>query len=162
MNLLFALLHRLDEARAAFESLLPRLNPSLPIYPNWTLKELLDHMSGWDETIVSALEAHLSGTVPGPLAVQHIDAYNDILIARRASLSLEQSRKEFQSTRAELRKVLSVVPENMLAIPLLFPWGEQMTLSELVELLARHEEEHTADLLRWLEHPERPLVEDSA
>lgn len=157
MRLHAALIHRLEEARASLQSLLPQVNPNLPIYPTWTLKQLLDHLAGWDETLVMTLQAHQKGIRPTAISATTLEAYNAELIAQRASLSLEQSQEAFHTTRAVLKEALLALSEEKLVEPMHLPWGEEATLSQVVELWARHEEEHTADLLRWLADPTRPL-----
>lgn len=158
MRLHTVLIHRLEEARTALQSLLPQVNPDLPIYPTWRLKQLLDHLSGWDEILVMLLQAHQNGgNVTALTGATDLEAYNAELIAQRMLLSLEQSREAFEATRAVLKEALLALSEEKLVEPMQLPWGEQATLSQIIELWARHEEEHTADLLRWLADPTRPL-----
>ena len=40
------LFHRLDKARSKIEELLPKIDPHKEIYPGWTIKDLLAHMTG--------------------------------------------------------------------------------------------------------------------
>lgn len=158
MRLHTALIQRLEEARTALQSLLPQVNPELPIYPTWRLKQLLDHLAGWDETLVMLLQAHQNGgDLAAPISATDLEAYNAELIAQRTFLSLEQSREAFEATRIVLKETLLALSEEKLAQPMQLPWGEQATLSQIIEIWARHEEEHTADLLRWLADPTRPL-----
>ena len=61
------LLHRLDETRETIEKILPTIDPTLEIYPGWTIKDMLAHMTGWDDATIAALKAFLaSGAPPVP------------------------------------------------------------------------------------------------
>jgi len=160
MDLNTALLYRLDEARAGLESVLPRVDRAALVYPGWTLKQILDHITGWDEAIIASLRAHRDGQTLPTLAEIGIDAYNAQSISRREHLDFEHTYQEFQSTRLVLKEILVEMPAEKLAQPLFLPWGTTGTISEVVEIFAHHEQEHTADILLWLENPSQPLTDN--
>ncbi len=159
MDLKTALIQRLDEARTGLESVLPRLDPVKQIYPNWTLKQMLDHIAGWDDAVVASLRAHVDGKSPGTPADRGIDYYNAQTVSTRESLPFDLSRHEFQASRQILKQAIQTMPEEKLTEPLIVPWGGRRTVSEIIEIFAKHEEEHTADILRWLENPDQPMTD---
>jgi hypothetical protein len=161
MDLNTALLYRLEEARAGLESVLPRVDRAALVYPGWTLKQILDHITGWDEAMITCLRAHHHGQTPPTPAAIGIDAYNAQSIARREHLDFEHTYQEFHAVRLLLKEILTEIPEEKLAEPFVFPWGANGTVSELIEIFAHHEQEHTADLLLWLEDPTQPLSGNS-
>ena len=55
------LIERLQHARKPLEDLLPKAPPEKEIYANWTVKELLAHLTGWDDVTIEALQAHGRG-----------------------------------------------------------------------------------------------------
>lgn len=153
MDLKTSLLKRLDDSRSGLLSILPRVDRNLEIYPQWTMKQVLDHIAGWDESVIAALVSHRDGLVPATPADQGIDLYNASSVASRAELSYEQSFLEFTDSRGRLRDLILQLSEYKIAEPLITPWGALGTVSEIVEIFAEHEENHTGDLLRWLEDP---------
>lgn len=159
MDLNTAYVNRLNESRAGLESLFPRVDRKRQIYPKWTLKELLDHITGWDEMVIDTLNAHLESRQPANPAEQGIDAYNEISIQKRSRLSIENSIADFKSIRLCLTEIIQQTPAQKLAEMMVVPWGGKSTVSEFLEIFARHEEEHTADLLCWLEDPEKNILD---
>ncbi len=115
MDLNTVYIHRLDEARAGLESLLPRVDGNKQIYPNWTLKELLDHITGWDEMVLDALSAHLDGRMPANPVEKGIDAYNELSIQKRLGLTLGDSYAEFTAVRQRLTGIIRQAAEVKLA-----------------------------------------------
>ncbi len=162
MDLKTALINRLDEARAGLESILPRVDRGAPIYPDWTLKQMLDHIAGWDDAVIASLRAHLDGQTPDTPAERGINYYNAQTVSTRASLDFDHTFREFQASREMLKQIIREMPEEKLAEPLILPWGSKGTVSEVIEIFAHHEQEHTADLLRWLQNPSQPLTDSAA
>jgi hypothetical protein len=157
MNLRTALIERLDEARAGLESVLPRLDPARQIYPNWTLKQMLDHIAGWDDAVAASLRAHMDGQTPSTPADKGIDDFNARTVSACESLAIEHSWREFQASRLLLKEIIQTMTDEKIAQPLVVPWGPTGTVSEIIEIFAEHEEIHTADILRWLENPDQTV-----
>ncbi len=151
------LLARLEETRRKIEDLLPRIDPNKEIYPGWTIKDMLAHMTGWDDATLDSLRAHLSGRPPSVEAIRSIDEYNALTVSSRHDLNYEQVLSEWRSTRRVLRALLEEIPDDKFLQPLVVPWGEKTTITFLVEMFRDHEEKHAQDLLRWLENPAVPL-----
>lgn len=162
MDLKTALIQRLDEARAGLESVLPRVGRGALIYPGWTLKQMLDHIAGWDDAVIASLRAHLDGQTPGTPADRGINYYNAQTVSTRESLDFDHTHREFQASREILKQTIRNMPEEKLAEPLILPWGPKGTVSEVIEIFAHHEQEHTADILRWLQDPAHPITDSKA
>lgn len=162
MDLKTALISRLDEARVGLESVLPRVDRNAPIYPSWTLKQMLDHIAGWDDAVIASLRAHLDGQTPGTPAERGINYYNAQTVSTRESLDFDHTYREFQASRAMLKWIIRNMPDDKLAEPLILPWGRKGTVSEVIEIFAHHEQEHTADILRWLQDPAQPITDSKA
>ncbi|MGZ6346744.1 MAG: hypothetical protein ACXWNC_04125, partial [Anaerolineales bacterium] len=72
------LLQLMDETRAKMEGILPHVNPRKEIYPGWTIREVIAHVTGWDDATIEALHAHIEGR---PLSIPNIsdlDEYNEM------------------------------------------------------------------------------------
>ena len=154
------LLERLDEARMRIRTQLPQVDPSKQIYPGWTLHHFLAHMTGWDDAVVECLRAHLEGRNPGTPAARGIDAYNAETIETRETLDLERVMREWEQTRQALKDVLLAMPDDKFKKPLVAPWGQTLSVSQLVRVFIHHEaEEHAVHLAEWLQDPDQPLLD---
>ena len=151
------LIHRLDETREIIEKILPTIDVTHEIYPGWTMKDMLAHMTGWDDAIIDSLQAHVVDRPPSVAAIRSLDEYNDLTVTSRKDLNYEQVLKEWRLTRQVLRTIIEQMTPDKFLEPLVVPWGEKTTVAFLVEMFRDHEEEHTADIKKWLENPDRPL-----
>jgi uncharacterized protein (TIGR03083 family) len=140
------LIQALDEARQKMRAELPDLDPQMPIYPGWTIKQLLAHLTGWDEATTAALHAHTVGNEPGTPAVRGINHYNAQSVVTREALSYDHIVKEWELARDQLKAALLAVPDEKIAEPLVFPWGPTGVIRNLVAIFVDHEIEHAKEL----------------
>jgi hypothetical protein len=150
-----SLLHRLDETRSKIQSLLPKVDIGKEIYLGWTIKELLAHMTGWDDATIDALRSHVIGRPPSIPAIRSLDKYNELTVSSRKDLDYDQVQKEWRLTRQILRTIIEQMPEDDFFEPLIVPWGKKATVTHLVDLFRSHEEEHAQDVIEWLKQPEK-------
>jgi hypothetical protein len=151
------LLHRLDETRAQIEELLPRIDPGKDIYSGWTIKDMLAHITGWDDATIDSLRDHVAGRVPATPADRGLDDYNSRTVSSRKDLEYSHVLNEWRLTRQILRTIVAQMPEAAFCEPMIVPWGGKGTVTEVVDIFREHEEEHARDIRHWCEHPERPL-----
>ncbi len=130
------------------------------IYRDWRLKEFLAHMSGWDDAVIAALEAHATDTPIGTPASRGIDAYNAQTVSTRETLDYEHVRREWDRTHELILQAIRNLPEEKVTQPLTFPWGEFGTVAYLVEIFVKHEEEHAHHLREWLKNPNEMFAEE--
>ncbi|MCJ7432344.1 MAG: DinB family protein [Anaerolineales bacterium] len=147
------LIKRLNSARKPLEEVISQAPADKDVYKNWTIKQIMDHMSGWDDVVIDALTTHAKGKPITPTVLRGIDAYNAETTTSRQSLDLEHSKKEFQNTREILIKALNDLPDEKFDQPLVFPWGEIGTVADLIEIFIEHEESHCAHVHSWLKNP---------
>jgi hypothetical protein len=162
VDLRAALIQRLDEARSGLESLFPRVDTARQIYPNWTLKQMLDHIAGWDDAVIASLHSHMNGSVSATPADRGIDFYNAETVTTREGIDFGHTLQEFHASRHLLKQAILSMSDEKLVQPLTVPWGSTGTVSEVIEVFADHEEIHTADILRWLQNPEQIIMESKA
>jgi uncharacterized damage-inducible protein DinB len=152
-------LHQWKETRGKFEQLLPLIDIQKFIYPGWTLKDLLAHISGWDDAIIISLRAHISKKIKHFPSIQNLDEYNKFSVTYRKSLDYEQVLKEWRLTRLELITLIEQLTEEEFSTPVSIPWGEKEHITSLIDLFHDHEEHHMKDILLWLSHPDIPFKE---
>ena len=154
------LLHRMDETRSKIEELLPQIDPQKEIYPGWTIRDMLAHMTGWDDATIDSMRAHMFEQPPSVPAIRSLDEYNAHTVSSREDLDYERVLKEWRLTRLVLRSIIEELPEDKFFSPVIVPWGEKATVTYLVDMFRDHEEEHTQDILAWLKNPEKPLKKE--
>jgi hypothetical protein len=151
------LIHRLDETRDTIEKILPTIDVTCEIYPGWTMKDMLAHMTGWDDATIDSLKAHVVDRPPSVAAIRSLDEYNNLTVTSRQDLNYEQVLKEWRLTRQVLRTIIEQMSSDKFLEPLVVPWGEKTTVSFLVEMFRDHEEEHVRDIQEWAKDTTRPL-----
>ena len=144
------LIQQLDEARAELHVLLQGIDTGIEFSPAWTIKEVLAHITGWDEVVIASLRAHLAGEGFGPPAVEDIDETNARLGAAREALSYDQLVEEWQELREYLRTLIREMPQEKLEQQILFPWGQRCTTAEVVAIFVHHEREHAGEIRELL------------
>jgi hypothetical protein len=140
------LIRELVEARKGLEAAMAAVSREEKVYPEWTLKEMLAHIAGWDEVVLDTLQAHARGEAPTPLKMKSIQAYNELAVEKRSGLSYEEVLAEFREVRAGVLETLEAMSQEEIDAPLRFPWGGEGTVPEMVAIFSEHEEEHTKTL----------------
>jgi hypothetical protein len=153
------LLERLAHARAELVDLIPQAPTDRDIYPNWTIKEYLDHLAGWDDAVVEALHAHAKGEPIPQTAARGINAYNAQTVSTRETIDLEHTRREFFASREAVIKAMNDLPDAKFDQPLVFPWGERGTVAYFIEIFVDHDEHDAAHLAQWFKNPDQVIGE---
>ena len=153
------LIDRLKEKREVIESLVHKTPLDKEIYTGWTIKELVAHMSGWDDVIIEALQAHTRGEPVSTTVTRGVNAYNASTVHTRESLDFDHVVREWRITREALIQALNDLPDEKFNQALTFPWGESGTVAYLIEIFVEHEEFHGKHLAEWLKHPDEPIGE---
>ena len=148
------LIERLISTRKPLEEVIAQAPADKDVYKDWTIKQIMDHISGWDDVIIEALTTHAKGEPITPTVSRGINAYNAETTTSRQSLDLELTKKEFQNTRLGLIQALNDLPDEKFNQPLIFPWGETGTVAYLVEIFIEHEEYHCNHVRTWLNNPD--------
>ena len=144
------LIQQLDQARAELLAASDGIDPHAEIYPGWTLKELFAHLAGWDDAVASSLRAHAGGREPATPATLGINAYNAESVETRESLSYEQTVKECEAAREQLKAALNDLPSKKFDEPIILPWGGTSYVKKLIRVFVHHDrEEHAPELVAF-------------
>ncbi len=154
------LLQLMQEARTKMESILPLVNPHKEIYPGWTIREVLAHVTGWDDATIETLRAHIEGRPLSIPDISDLDEYNEKSVSSRTGLDNEQILREWRSNRQILRTIIEEMSEDSFSIPVSVPWGGKSKIIDMMEMFCEHEDTHTRDVRKWLQHPDKPLMEE--
>jgi len=156
------LLSELENTRRKIMEMLPKaeLYRDKEIFPGWTLKEILAHMTGWDDVIIRCLHAHSTGNETDTPSIRSINAYNAEVIQTCKTADYEHTRKDWESRRETLMELIRDLPADRIATPFAFPWGGTGTVADVVKIFVHHEKSHARDITSWLKNLHQPSSED--
>lgn len=144
------ILELMETSHAAMMEQLDEIDRNRKIYPLWTIREILAHLSGWDDSIVSYLSALLKGEIPPVLAPRGVDVYNEETVSTREGLSYDRIQSEYIQTRAKVIELVRTIPEEMVTQVSVLPWGEQGSLQTIADTFGDHEMEHVQDIKKLI------------
>jgi len=111
-------LKKLDQAWAAFEASSDGLSDSQLAEPgvtgDWSVKDLLAHVTTWEGEALKYLPLILAGGKPPRYSRQYggIDAFNAQITAQKRGLSVAEVRAQFTVTHRQLRDYIQSVPDE--------------------------------------------------
>lgn len=148
------MISRLKHARLQLDAVIEQAAPGIEIFTTWKLKQMLDHIAGWDELMVTAFRAHTRGDPPVSMQASNLDQFNAGSVDSRADLLIDESRRDYDLVRQMVLDVLRTMPLEAFQRPFTTPWGRTCSIQQAVEIFASHEEEHASHMLESLaDHP---------
>ena len=151
MTLNESLVERLEASRAQMIAHLDEIDKNRKIYPLWTVREIVAHLSGWDDTSIGFIRAIVAGEIPPTPAMRGIDVYNAETVATREGLDYDHIYREYIETRRILLELILTMPEEKITEKHVLPWGGEGTLMDLIDIFGPHEEEHAEDVRKIVE-----------
>jgi hypothetical protein len=112
------LLQRLDTAWIAFSASYAGLPDEQVVQPgvvdDWSVKDILAHVSIWEEEALTHLPHILAGGRPPRYSTTYggIDAFNALMVERRRALSLAEVRAQLDHTHQRLIEYIRSVPDE--------------------------------------------------
>jgi DinB superfamily len=142
---------RYENAREEMRQILKLAQGNPTIYEPWRMKEVLDHITGWDDAVIASIKSFLAGEVAATPASRGIDAYNADTVSSREAIPYEVTQREWEASRVELLTLLRKMTDEQLHIAFVLPWGRHGTIENLVEIFTEHEETHAKEIRAILE-----------
>lgn len=140
----------LEKSRAKMLAQLDKVDKDREIYPLWTIREMLAHLSGWDDAVIAFIQSLMAGKTPATPAARGIDNYNAETVSTREGLDYNHIYREYVETRKTLLQLLREVPEEKITECYISPWGNPGTLEDIIDIFGPHEEEHAEDVEKLL------------
>jgi hypothetical protein len=140
------IMDRLDAAREALCNALEGVDTEQELCPGWTASALLAHISGWDEWTIPWFRAVAAGDRAYEPPWRGVDAHNAEFVAEREGLSYGEMLQDCERSRKQLKATIGDMPAEALSTPLDYPWGERGTVADFTLILAKHDEEHAAEI----------------
>ncbi len=140
------LIQQLNYAREKLISALNKVDPQSAVNPGLTIKDMLAHISAWEEVCIDALRVLTAGEEPQVTVHQGIDAFNDQATVAYQEFSYEEVIQKLATNRQNFIALINKFPEAMLTKELNLPWGGAGTVRAIVKVLADHEKEHAEEI----------------
>lgn len=115
------LLRRLDRAWSEFTDSYGGLSDSKLLIPgvqgNWSVRDILAHVTTWEEEALTHLPLILRGARPPRYSTEYggIDAFNALMTERKQGLSLAEVRRQLDAVHRRLLEYVLGVPEELFA-----------------------------------------------
>ncbi len=142
---------RLEAARAEMREIVKYAQDNPTIYAPWHMKEVLDHITGWDDAVIASIRSLLAGEPPATPASRGINAYNAETVSSREAIPYEVTQREWETSRAVLLDLIRRMTEEQLHAHFVLPWGDRGTIEDLVEIFAEHEDTHAKEIRQIIE-----------
>jgi hypothetical protein len=154
-------IQRLETARAEMREIVSLAQDNPTIYEPWRMKEVLDHITGWDDAVIASINSLLAGEPPATPAARGIDVYNAETVSSREAIPYEVTQRECEASRAVLLSLIRKMTEEQLHTHFILPWGAQGTIEDLVEIFTEHEETHAKEIQEIIEKMKSPFPANS-
>ncbi len=144
------LIVKMERSRARLNLAIEKVTPQMEVYPSWKIKQVMDHITGWDDLVHDSLQAYRRGEKPPVMAERGIDQYNASSVSRLGSLSMEQSRQAYETSRQKVLETLRDLPAEMLTREYDAPWRGKCTIPDIIKIFVAHELEHARQIEKAL------------
>lgn len=105
-----------------------------PIYQDWSIKDLLAHLSGWEEFFIDWYGCQkygkTSSNFPTGVSWEDKGAINQLIFSRSESRKLEEVLEDFRSSHQRILALIDTLSENELIIPQFFSWTGDSSLGD--------------------------------
>jgi hypothetical protein len=108
----------------------------------WTIKDVLGQIASWEEICLEPPRLYAGGA---PFQVEATEGYsslNKVLVARKQDTPLD-------AIRQELVTVASKLSAKRWEQNVLFPWGDEGAVAEMLDELYQHELEQVHAIQQW-------------
>lgn len=139
-------IQRLEAARAEMHEIVKLAQDNPTIYQPWRMKEVLDHITGWDDAVIASINSLLASKPPATPAARGIDVYNAETVSSREAIPYQVTQLEWETSRVMLLSLIRKMNEEQLHAHFILPWGNQGTIGDLVEIFTEHEETHAKEI----------------
>ncbi|MEX1195514.1 MAG: DinB family protein [Dehalococcoidia bacterium] len=129
------------ELRRAIDGLTPEQMTATAV-DGWSVKDMISHISSWDELMALDFRRLARGHQPGLMhfAPDRTDSWNEATMAMRREFPLDQVLAELDATRQEMAAALDALPDAAFAAGF---------VPAVLGVCGRHDEEHSELIEKW-------------
>lgn len=124
-----------------------------------TIKDIVGHLTAWQELTLARLNAALAGTDPikpvwlkggDPDHEPNIDQYNETIYMMYQRKTWDEVYKEWKNRYQEVLKMVEKIAETDLMAEEKYAWLKEYPLMAVLSGTLEHHKEHYRPLLEWL------------
>jgi hypothetical protein len=120
------LLDLVRDSHARFERVIQQLSDEEMLVPEvqgkWSVKDILAHMSAWEDHCLGFLDADARGETPGLITSADVDRVNEQFYQESRDKSLDEVRKGFARSFQRLLDRIEALSDEDLLSPERYPW----------------------------------------
>ncbi len=155
-QLIVALEQNRDEFLQSFAGLSEQELKTIPIIGKWTVKDLVGHVSYWEQVIHAHVRESFSEGRPHLQRPDETEeTANPREAAKRSKWNWQRVLKEFENTRSALIARVQSLSETDLLFQVPNPWLGENRFYSVGEMIAEdainHCHEHAAQIVKWRE-----------
>jgi len=147
------MLTKLDESRRALHQAIQGLSEEemtqVQVEGVWTIKDVLGHITSWEEFCLKPLQRYADGAPFEATVIEDYLALNEELAARKQDTPLDVILDELDAIRQELMATASKLSAEQWEQRVIFPWGDEGAVAEMLDELYQHELEHVHAIQQW-------------
>ncbi|RME71336.1 MAG: ClbS/DfsB family four-helix bundle protein [Chloroflexi bacterium] len=137
-----------SELLKAIDGLSKREMTTIPIYGDWTIKDVLAHIVGWDERVIRTLPLMLENRADDIPDVE-VEAYNRQSVAAWRDRPLAEVIARIHETHARIIHLLSQI-DHMEIDRRRQRKNRTITIrSYVIDVMMEHERGHAAEIMQW-------------
>lgn len=141
---------KLNESRATLMRLLDQLaeiqSAQVMVNPEWSVKDIVGHLTGAERGMTRMAQQFATGSNPQLPAGYNNDVYNARQVEKRKSLTYAQARAELEASRVDLLAFMDSVSAPQLDYRGEHPIRGDISLRELLDVIAWHEGLHSKEI----------------
>ncbi len=145
-------LYLLDMTRRETRLALAGVDPERVIHDDnraWRVRDIVGHIGVWNGEAARSLRAYAGGGEYHCITSEaKYDEYNGLAADERRAWNIEQVWAEYEASGDQLKLLLETMPAENWNGVMLYPWNEQGTIRNLIEIMMKHEVDHREIILK--------------
>jgi hypothetical protein len=149
-------LSALENSRTQLQQAIEGLTPEEMTQPGtlgeWSIKDILAHISRWEAELIQILYQIQQGSAPKipDYSTADFQRLNAQFVLESQSRSLQQIKDDLLAVRKQTLKRIEQIPEKDLSDPRRFPSLGGSSLAQVIEAYTfEHDSEHAEQILSW-------------
>ena len=139
-----------SELLESIEELSRRELTQIPIYDEWTIKDVLAHIIGWDQWVVEILPLILQNRAD-EIAEIDVEAHNHRSVEVWRDKSIDEVLVTLKSTHQQIVDAISAIDHVEIDLRRERK-GRTITIrSYVIEMMVEHERQHAMEIEQWRE-----------
>jgi hypothetical protein len=149
------LLSRIHTERNRLEEMIASLTPAQMLVPGvdgeWTVKDVLAHISAWERWMIRWTNNLLQDEKPETPELWDVERMNEEIYARVKNIPFAEVLEEFSLSYRDSLTLIENLSEDQLQAIYLDTWPLGPLWERIIDNTASHYSDHCRDIQKWLE-----------